>query len=126
MTSDADIERAFNDKKIFFEQGQTKSYSFRITQLKRLKNSIKKFEGDLLTALHKDMHKAAMEAYISEVGFVYHEIAVTLKRLKRWMKPQGGTPLVLHPSTSRVYPSYWVWCSLLAPGITLSIYPLRL
>ena len=70
MTSDADIERAFNDKKIFFEQGQTKSYSFRITQLKRLKNSIKKFEGDLLTALHKDMHKAAMEAYISEVGFV--------------------------------------------------------
>ena len=39
------------------------------------------------------MHKAAMEAYISEVGFVYHEIAVTLKRLKRWMKPaRVGTP----------------------------------
>ena len=128
MTSDADIERAFNDKKIFFEQGHTKSYSFRITQLKRLRNSIKKFEGDLLTALHKDMHKAAMEAYISEVGFVYHEIAVTLKRLKRWMKPaRVGTPLALHPSTSRVYPEPLGVVLIISPWnypVNLSITPL--
>jgi len=105
MTSELEIEKAFTSKKAYFELGLTKSYEFRITQLKKLKECIKKHEPKIIEALYNDMHKPEMEAYMSEIGVIYEEISYMIKHLKEWMKPQSQrTPLVLHPSSSKIHP----------------------
>jgi aldehyde dehydrogenase (NAD+) len=104
MTTELEIEKAFTSKKAYFELGLTKSYKFRITQLKKLKESTKKYEPKIIEALFKDMHKPEMEAYMSEIGVIYEEISYMIKNLRKWMKPASHhTPLVLHPSTSKIY-----------------------
>ncbi len=105
MTTEEEITKAFFSKKDFFDSGFTKTYEFRVAQLKKLRLSIQKFESDITEALHKDLHKPEMEAYISEVGIIYNEIEHTLRHLKRWMRPKRKrTPVILQPSVSKVYP----------------------
>jgi aldehyde dehydrogenase (NAD+) len=98
------IQQAFNNKRTFFDAQHTKSYRFRIEQLKKLKAGIKKYEQAFLTALHNDMHKPAFEAYISEIGVMYEEINHTITHLQEWMEPEtASTPLVLQPASSKLY-----------------------
>ena len=105
MTSEHEIEKAFKNKKEFFDKGNTKGYRFRVHQLRKLKKSIAKYEQQVIDALNKDFHKPEMEAYMSEIGVLYEEISFVLKHLKSWMNPKKHrTPLVLHPSVSKVYP----------------------
>jgi aldehyde dehydrogenase (NAD+) len=105
MTSEIDIEKAFTSKRDFFDKGLTKSYAFRIAQLKKLKNGISKYEHKIIDALYKDMHRHEMESYMSEIGLMYEEISYMIKNLRKWIKPQRkSTPLVLQISKSTVYP----------------------
>lgn len=96
-----EIQETFRSKREFFDTGGTRSYKFRKFQLHALKTAVKKYEDEILDALHDDMRKPQFEAYSSEVGFIYEEINFTLKHLRRWMKPRRvSTPLALQPSTS--------------------------
>ena len=98
-----DIEQAYSAKRVFFDEGNTRSYAFRVEQLAKLKAAIKRHEAEILAALYTDMGKSAYEAFSSEVGILYEEINYALRHLKRWMKPQRvGTPLMLQPSRSRI------------------------
>lgn len=97
------IQEAFALKRNFFDNGGTREYKFRIEQLKALKATIKKYENEVLDALHNDMQKPIFEAYSSEVGFVYEEINYTIKHLHSWMKPKRVcTPMVIWPSKSQI------------------------
>ncbi len=99
------IKQAFESKREFFDAGNTKSYEFRVTQLKALKKAIMENENEILDALYKDMHKPKFEAFTSEIGIIYDEIDFVLKNLRKWMKPKRvSTPLVIHPSWSKIYP----------------------
>jgi aldehyde dehydrogenase (NAD+) len=99
------IEQAFESKREFFDAGLTKSYEFRISQLKALRKTIVANEGEILEALYKDMHKPKFEAFTSEIGIIYEEIDYTIKHLRKWMKPKKvTTPIVIHPSVSKIYP----------------------
>lgn len=85
----------------FFRSGRTKSYEFRIDQLKKLRDAIRKHEALLTEALKADLRKHPTESYISEVGFVLEELNLTIKHLKSWMKPRRApTPLSLQPAKS--------------------------
>ena len=98
------LQDAFDSKREYFDKGNTQSYEFRIARLKELKAAIKNHESKILSALYADMHKPKMEAFTSEVGFMYAEINHTIKHLRKWMKPQRiSTPMVLQPSSSKVY-----------------------
>lgn len=97
------LDSAFNSKREFFDSGATRQYSYRIEQLKKLKAAIEQHEQEILDALYADMHKPAFEAFTSEVGVMYEEINYAIKHLKKWMKPKRvSTPLVLHPSRSKI------------------------
>ncbi len=98
------IEKAYTDKRTFFDHGKTRDYDFRKEQLVKLKATIKKYEEPILKALYDDLHKPKFEAFGSEVGFMYQEINHTLQHLKKWMKPKKvATPLAHFPSKSKVY-----------------------
>lgn len=98
------LKELFEMQKSFFDNGWTRSYEFRVEQLKKLKQAIQNNEQAIMEALYKDLHKPEFEAYTSEIGILYEEINEALKQLKHWMKPQKvKTPLVLHPSQSTIY-----------------------
>ena len=62
-------------------------------------------EKDILNALFLDLHKSETEAFSTEVGYVYHSIDQTIKKLKKWMKIRRvKTPLYLLNTKSYVMP----------------------
>lgn len=93
----------FIDKKTFFDTGDTFPFNFRIDSLKKLKLAIQNHESEIIEALYTDLKKPAFEAFTSEVGFLYEEINVAIKHLKKWMRPKKvGTPIVLELSRSKI------------------------
>jgi len=96
-------DQVFNEKREYFDNGNTLSYNFRKKQLKLLKETIKTNEKNILDALYADFKKPKFEAFTGEVGFVYEEINFALKYLKKWMKPtKVSTPIVLEMSKSKI------------------------
>ncbi|HKK39743.1 MAG TPA: hypothetical protein VJ949_10025, partial [Cryomorphaceae bacterium] len=63
----------FDAKRDFFDLGATLDYSFRSNQLKRLEDAVKRNEKAILKALHSDLRKSEMEAYMTEVSIVIDE-----------------------------------------------------
>ncbi|WP_294375643.1 aldehyde dehydrogenase [uncultured Clostridium sp.] len=96
-----DVEQILNRQKLYFNTQKTKDISFRIQQLKKLKNGVKKYEKDILKALYKDLKKHENESYMSEVGFIYNSINHMIKNLKKWARPKKKlTPIYLMPAKS--------------------------
>lgn len=92
------------EKTAYFNTGITKEYNFRVKQLKKLDDTISKYEDEILEALFKDLHKPEFEAYTSEIAIVKQEINHALKNLKSWMREEKvKTPLYLQPATSYIY-----------------------
>lgn len=106
----------YQQQQLFFESGKTRDYAFRVTQLKQLRTVIKQHEQEILDALHADLRKPVFEAFTSEIGLVYDEIAFALTHLKTWMAPKKvKTPAVLFPTTSRILPEPKGTVLLIAP-----------
>lgn len=90
-------------QRLYFATHATKSVSFRIEQLKKLKKSIKDNQSKIEAALWKDLHKSPEEAYITEISIVLSEIDFHILNLKQWAKPKrASTPLFLRPSSSKI------------------------
>ena len=64
--------------KEFFNTNRTKDVSFRIKQLKNLKDSIKHYEPEIVQALRDDLRKSDFEIYTTEIGFVLKELDYTI------------------------------------------------
>jgi aldehyde dehydrogenase (NAD+) len=89
--------------KQYFHSGTTKDINFRIRMLRKLKETIKKYEKDILAALHEDLRKSEFEAYSTEIGFVLDSIGYMIKNLKKWSKPvKVKTPIHQHPSKTYI------------------------
>lgn len=89
--------------KEFFNTNRTKDVSFRIKQLKNLKDSIKHYEPEIVQALRDDLRKSDFEIYTTEIGFVLKELDYTIKYLKKWAKTERvSTPVYLKPSNAYV------------------------
>lgn len=89
-------------QRAFFESGATRSYEFRLQQLKQLKAAMLKYADEVEAALKQDIGRPALEAYV-EMSTAMEELNHTLKHLKKWMQPKKvGTPLLAQPGRSRI------------------------
>ncbi|ASA24661.1 aldehyde dehydrogenase [Paenibacillus donghaensis] len=95
------IGHMLEEHRQFFDSGSTKDIQFRLQQLQKLRDNIRRYEQRIITALHQDLRKSEFEAYATEVGFILDSIGYMMKHLKRWSKPvKVRTPLHLFPSRS--------------------------
>ena len=112
----------------FFLTGQTLNVATRKAALRLLKDQLKAHEDDVLAALHEDLGKAPFEAYATELGLVYDEIDLYLKKLNSWARPRcAKTPIVHFPSVSFEYPSPHGVVAVLSPWnypVQLALVPL--
>ena len=122
-TSAADVQNQINLMEQYFETGETLSVDFRLRQLRRLQSYLLAHEREALEALHADLGKSEFESYATELGLVYDEIRLYLKKLRQWAKPHHvPTSLVHFPSSSTVYPYPFGVAAVLSPWN----YPLQL
>ena len=122
-TSMADVQNQINEMEAFFETGATLPVDFRLRQLRRLQAYLLAHEQEALDALHADLGKSAFESYATELGLVYDEIRLYLRKLRQWARPRHvPTPLAHFPSSSTVYPYPFGVAAVLSPWN----YPLQL
>ncbi len=89
----------------FFNTHATKEIPFRIKELKRLKNILKKNETLLYDAIYKDFKKSEFETYITELSIIYHEIDLALVKVSKWAKKKkASTGLANLPGKSYILP----------------------
>lgn len=90
-------------QKQFANKGLAKNVPFRIDQLLKLKNVLKKNEGQLNDAIYEDVKKSPFETYLTELSVVYHEIDFAVKHLKKWAKPiKVRSGLASFPARSQI------------------------
>ena len=88
----------------------------RIENWKKLKNSIKKYENNIINALNIDLGKPEFEAYSSEVGFVYSTIDYFIKNLKSWTKVKKvKNDAAQLPGKSYIYKSHYGAVLIIGP-----------
>ncbi|MEH2293684.1 aldehyde dehydrogenase [Nostoc sp.] len=88
----------------FFQTGKTKDVTFRIEQLKILKQAIIEHEQSIVEALQADLHKPELETYLTEIG-VIKEIDYAIKHLKNWSKPKkAAVSFDFFSYSARIYP----------------------
>ncbi|XP_059653443.1 aldehyde dehydrogenase family 3 member H1-like [Cornus florida] len=86
-----------------FNSGKTKSYEWRVEQLKRIAKFIDEREKDILAALHNDLSKPETEAFVSEISLTKGSCNLAIKELNRWMTPERvKTSFSTYPSSAEV------------------------
>ena len=122
------LKDIINSQRDFFNTDSTKSVSYRIEMLQRLKEAIRNNEVAILSALYKDLLKSKAEAYMSELAIVYAEINEALKNVRKWSRPEKvkGT-ISTFPSKNYVYSEPYGVVLIISPWnypFNLAISPL--
>ena len=111
------ISNIVAQQRTYFRKGETLDVSFRIRQLKKLKQAVIDSEEMLEAALHEDLGRSKAEAYLCDVGPVILEINETINGLRRWARPEK------HFSGLLCFPSVFTTVYKMPYGVTLIISP---
>ncbi|KAL1497377.1 hypothetical protein ABEB36_008358 [Hypothenemus hampei] len=71
-----------------FHNGITRSYNFRVKELKNMKRFLEEKGSDLVRVMQEDFCKPAQESHLLEIDFLILEIDHILKHLEEWMRPE--------------------------------------
>lgn len=122
------IENLVKKQRTYFNTQQTKSVSFRLNALKKLRSEILKREKDIHATVYKDFRKSEFESVLSETGIVASELNLTIKKLASWAKPQRVKSSLLNfPSSDYIYNDPYGTNLIIAPWnypFQLAIVPL--
>lgn len=89
----------------FFHTNTTKSVSFRVENLKKLKQVLRANEDRLSEAIYQDFGKSAFETYATELAMVFHEINTLIRKTKSWSaKKYVASGLANFPAKSYIQP----------------------
>lgn len=99
-----DVSQTIAAMRRYYNSGETRSVSFRIEQLRKLKSMIRTHEDEIIHALNTDLKKPPFESYASEIGIMYMEIEHAIRRVRQWSRPKRvATPIIHFLSSSRIY-----------------------
>lgn len=99
------VAEIFDAQQNFFNTNTTKDISWRLEQLSKLENLLRKNEDLLFKAIKDDFEKSQFETYVTELSFIYSEIGYTKKHLKNWTKRKRvSTGIANFPAHSYIIP----------------------
>jgi aldehyde dehydrogenase (NAD+) len=103
--------------------GTVREVEARRAQLERLRAMLDEHEAEFAEALRRDLGKSAIEAYLTETGFLLNELDHVLGHLHVWTRPDKvRLPLHLQPGSAKVVPEPLGTVLIIAPWN----YPLQL
>lgn len=101
------VEEVIRSQREFFSEGNTIDVEYRLSALVQLEEELVRSEKELIEALHKDLGKPMIEAFLAEFYFIKQELKQVKKNLRKWLKPvRKKSPLYFWPCRSevRLYP----------------------
>ena len=101
----------------YFRTGETLDLNWRIEQLKKLKEAVLANKEMLQEALHEDLGRSPVEAYLCDIGPVIVEVNEIIKGLKKWARPEK------HRSGMMCFPSSRTTVYKMPYGVSLIISP---
>lgn len=123
MTAVADIPGIVDDARRAQQSGALHAIDDRKCQLRQLRRFLVEEEEAIVDALHSDLGKSAIEAYVTEIGFTIGEIDHTLDNLEKWTKTDRvWIPLHFRPGKARIVQQPLGTVLIIAPWN----YPLQL
>lgn len=88
-----------------FASGKTKSIKWRKAQIKGIIRLIEEQENAIIDAIHADLRKSRVEAFVAEIAAIKKEAQYALKNLKKWTaKRKVKTPMLAQPGKSWLQP----------------------
>ncbi|MDO5119570.1 MAG: aldehyde dehydrogenase [Coriobacteriales bacterium] len=124
----ATLDSLMQRQRAHFASGATLPVDARLQALETLEQALATHEQALLDALHTDLGKSQMEAFICEIGLVKSEIDWMRTHLKRLCRPRHArTPLVQFAATSYQSPSPYGTVLIMSPWnypVLLTLEPL--
>lgn len=100
-----DLDGVIDQLRATYARGDSRSLSWRATQLDALDDMLDGHATELEAALAADLGKSRFEAFATEISIVRGEIATARKKMKKWAKPRrvqlGVTSL---PASARIVP----------------------
>lgn len=122
------VEELVKKQREYFNTGETRSLSFRLNALKKLRSKIKAREPEILAALKKDLNKSEFESYMTETGMVLDELKTLIKHTPGWAAARYvRTPLAQFAGRSFVLPEPYGVVLVMSPWnypFQLSMAPL--
>ena len=94
-----------SDLRQVFATGRTRGLRWRLTQLEAIERLCDEREGDIAAALHADLGRPAVEAWLGDVASTKGEAAYARKHLKKWMR-RRRQPLPLAQLPGRSWVQY--------------------
>ncbi|KDP32847.1 hypothetical protein JCGZ_12139 [Jatropha curcas] len=86
-----------------FASGKTRSYEWRVAQLKNMLKLCDENEKEIVEALRLDLSKPELESTIYEIALLKNSCKLALKELKHWIKPEKvRTSLTTFPSSAEI------------------------
>ncbi len=110
-------------QRAYFNSNATKSVTFRVEQLKRLRSILKANESAIFEAIYSDYQKSEFDSFLTEFLVLYDDLEIAIRKVSRWAKTRRArTNLLNWPSSSYIIPE--------PLGVTLVIgawnYPIQL
>lgn len=104
--NELEIKKIVDKQRKFFLSGKTLPVQYRREALKKLKETISKYETQISEALKADLGKSTSEGYMCEIGLVQSEISYMLRHVGSYAREKRvKTPLPQYVSRSFVKPS---------------------
>lgn len=123
-----EIKTIIEKQRQFYTTGTTKPIAYRVEQLKKLKQQVRRYEDELIEALGKDLGKHQTESFMTEIGLIYRHLDEMIKKLPKWGgKNRVKTPLFLWPARSYTIQAPYGNTLILAPfnyPVLLTLDPL--
>ncbi len=103
--TETSIREIVEAQRRFFRSGTTLPVSWRLKQLKLLKQAVLDHEKEFCKVLAEDLGRSELEAYLCDIGPIIVEINEMLSGLRRWVRPERHfSGLMCFPSlTTKVY-----------------------
>ena len=126
--TEQEIRQILEKQHRLFMEGATLPVSFRLSQLQKLKDGIRRYEEELDQALEADLGKSRMESYMCEIGLTLSELTWMQKHLRSLVREKRvSTPLAQFAARSFRSPSPYGTVLIMSPWnypVLLTLEPL--
>lgn len=126
--TEQEIRQILEKQHRLFMEGATLPVSFRLSQLQKLKDGIRRYEEKLDQALEADLGKSRMESYMCEIGLTLSELTWMQKHLRSLVREKRvATPLAQFAARSFRSPSPYGTVLIMSPWnypVLLTLEPL--
>ena len=126
--TEQEIRQILEKQHRLFQEGATLPVSFRLFQLQKLKDGIRRYEEKLDQALEADLGKSRMESYMCEIGLTLSELTWMQKHLRSLVREKRvATPLAQFAARSFRSPSPYGTVLIMSPWnypVLLTLGPL--